>query len=577
MEHVDLGESEPIKGIFINGIKYQYSLTKSEEEKDSLMIKLYDPTNKSQFYFSYISSYEKIIKDIKFFSIYENIDEIIDSLEEIFSKGNIEVHERDGSYNLELKLIGVKKKCFIQLTKNEIEKLKEPKNEIEKELFDLEKKFKDLLNKFEEIKVIKENEIKNKIEEVIFNKDIKNKLFEEMEQLLLSKYNLNKLNNIPENIENNIINKVQNSIDNKENKINKQINNIQKQLKDNIEYINKIKLNNENDNYIIFQVKIDKDDLNKDIRLFNQVSTYKYFSNFERDDIETIIDGQIVPIKFKIGEPDFEKSNLKNGDKNCEYSRKLLYNLSVNFYYYWNFNTTGIHTIKLIFKKKLLQCNKLFENCDKIYKIDCSHFDCSQIIDCSSMFNGCYSVIEINLGKLDFALSKDFSSMFKGCSNLEKLDVSYLNTENSESFYSMFCYCSKLKEINVTNFKTKNCKSIGYMFRGCKSLESIDMLNWDMNKIGMDNIKGLFGNCSSLKSIKMNFDSEKKVYNENKNEDIKICFKNYIYNIYPGINLEITPGTFEGLPENGIFIWKKGVNCNKLLKDLPVSWNRSQE
>ena len=67
MEYVDLGESEPIKGIFINGIKYQYSLTKSEkEEEDSLMIKLYDPTNKSQFYFSYISSYEKIIKDIKF-------------------------------------------------------------------------------------------------------------------------------------------------------------------------------------------------------------------------------------------------------------------------------------------------------------------------------------------------------------------------------------------------------------------------------------------------------------------------------------------------------------------------------
>ena len=116
------------------------------------------------------------------------------------------------------------------------------------------------------------------------------------------------------------------------------------------------------------------------------------------------------------------------------------------------------------------------------------------------------------------------------------------------------------------------------MFEGCKSLESIDMLNWDMNKIGMDNIEGLFGNCSSLKSIKMNFDSEKKVYNENKNEYIKICFKNYIYNINEEIiKKEIIPGTFEGLPGNGIFIWKKGSNCNELLKQLPVSWNRSQE
>ena len=118
------------------------------------------------------------------------------------------------------------------------------------------------------------------------------------------------------------------------------------------------------------------------------------------------------------------------------------------------------------------------------------------------------------------------------------------------------------------------------MFRRCESLESIDMLNWDMNKIGMDNIEGLFGNCSSLKSIKMNFDSEKKVYNENKNEDIKICFKNNIYDILnmPQIKTAFRQsGIFEGLPENGIFIWKKGVNCNELLKQLPVSWNRSQE
>ena len=41
--------------------------------------------------------------------MYENIDEIIDSLDEIFSKGNIEVHEKDGIYELELKLIGIKK------------------------------------------------------------------------------------------------------------------------------------------------------------------------------------------------------------------------------------------------------------------------------------------------------------------------------------------------------------------------------------------------------------------------------------------------------------------------------------
>ena len=141
----------------------------------------------------------------------------------------------------------------------------------------------------------------------------------------------------------------------------------------------------------------------------------------------------------------------------------------------------------------------------------------------------------------------------------------------------MFNRCSKLKEINVSNFKTKNCEYIDYMFEDCSSIECIDMLNWDMNKIEMDDIEGLFANCSNLKSIKMNFDSEKKV-KRLKDENINICFKSYIYNAETKEETSRhTEEVFVGLPENGIFIWKKGVNCNKLLKDLPVSWNRSQE
>ena len=104
----------------------------------------------------------------------------------------------------------------------------------------------------------------------------------------------------------------------------------------------------------------------------------------------------------------------------------------MQYVYYWNFTTKGIHTIKIIFKKKLLQCNSLFFVFNNIYKIDCSNFDCSQIIDCSGMFYNCFSLIEINSGKLDFALSNNFSQMFDRCKNLEKLDVSYFNTNNSK-------------------------------------------------------------------------------------------------------------------------------------------------
>ena len=127
------------KGILIDQIFYEYSLTKSEDGKDSLLIKLYDPNNISNFYFSYEASYQQLIKDIKFLAICEDLDEIIDSLKEIFSKGNVEVEKKDGEYNLEFKVVGIKKKCFIQLTKNEIEIPKVAKNDLEDKIDKLEK------------------------------------------------------------------------------------------------------------------------------------------------------------------------------------------------------------------------------------------------------------------------------------------------------------------------------------------------------------------------------------------------------------------------------------------------------
>ena len=423
------------QGIVINNVTYSYSITKSEGNEGSVLIKLFEPNQKSDMYFTYEASMEQLIKEVKFLAVYETIDEIIDNLKDIFNQGNASVEEKDGVYNLEFKVIGIKKKFAIQLTKHEIEQVKEPKNEIESRINKLEKNYKDLSNELEELKVIRKNEIKDIVKEVIFDKDIKSKLLEEMKQMLSPNSNSKsipktKSESESTSTENKIISKANELVKNKEGKINKQINILQKQLDENINNINDIKSNN--NNYIILQVKIDENDLNKDIRLFNQVRTYKYYCNFERDDIEVFINNQIVNIKYKNMNSDFKYDEKS---KNCELAQKIEHNLNIEYEYYWNFTTTGIHTVKIIFKKKLLQCNYLFSHCYNIYKIDCSNFDCSQIIDCSWMFStgaGKFtsSLIEINLGKLDFALSNDFSYMFYGCKNLEKLDVSYLNTNN---------------------------------------------------------------------------------------------------------------------------------------------------
>lgn len=537
------------KGILINGINYSYSITKTENGQ--CLIKLFDPTENSDVYFTYEAPKSQLINEIIFLKMYDENDELdvmIESINDNFSEGNVQVEEKDGEFFLEFKITNIKKKCIILLTKHQVE---QPRNELEIKIKKLEKEFRILLNQFEELKskkenIIQNNDIKNIVKDMILDKDIKLKLFQELEQMLVSKYNLN---NIPKNnnVQNEIINKIQNEVNIKEQNINNKIINIQEQLKQNIDYLNNINLNNNNNNYILLQVKIEEKDLKRSIKLFQQHLAYKYFYNFEKDDIEITIDDQIVPIKFKNTNCFFE---YDDNSPNCELSQELEHKLNECYEFYWNFSNVGIYNIKILFKKKLNNCKYLFHNCLNIIKIDCSNFDCSQIIDCSCMFSECKNVVEINIGNLDFSLSDDFGNMFANCCNLEKIDISKLNTTNSRSFYYMFYNCKKLKELNVSNIKTTNCKNIMHMFQGCESLESIDMMNWDMKNI--KNIKLLLNGCKSLKNIKINF-----------NNEIASCDKK--------------DEILDGLPEGGSFVWKRGVNCNKLLSLLPVSWNRMQE
>ena len=86
------------------------------------------------------------------------------------------------------------------------------------------------------------------------------------------------------------------------------------------------------------------------------------------------------------------------------------------------------------------------------------------------------------------------------------------------------------------------------------------MINWDMRKledqgwiIRTSAINYLFDGCKSLKNIKMSSNFSKGLI-EDKDKNI-----------------------FTGLPKGGTFTWKKGINCDNLLKLLPVSWNRVTE
>jgi len=394
------------KTIIVNEIEYSYSISKSEKN-DSLIIKLFESKPKTNIYFLYEAPIDKLIKDIKVLSLCESIEEMVESLNEVFNLGNATVVEKDCKYYLELKFggIGISKKNVIELIKFEP---KSPEAALEDRIKALEDNYNILLEKNKNL------DIKGMIRDVLQEEKIKMNLFKEMEQMFLSKYNFVTKENEKKQDIIEIEKIVNNEMKKKEEILIEKIKQEKMQIIENINEIKNIKqelIKNEakkgdilnNNNFILLKITINNDNINEKIRFLNQERTYKYFYNFERDDIEVIIDDQIIPIKYENRNGEF---NSNKDSSKC--SKRLEYNLETKYYFYWTFEKAGIHIIKIIFKKKLSRCNNLFSGCNQISEIDCSNFDCSQIVDCSGMFKDCSKLIKLNLGNLTFALSSNF-------------------------------------------------------------------------------------------------------------------------------------------------------------------------
>ena len=258
---------EPIQGetpnleektINIKGEKYKYSITKMEKE-NGIMIKLSEVKPKKNITFIYEAQRDKIIKDIKILYIYENIDEMIKTLSDIFNKGKITVEEKDNKYimKIDFSILDKLSEYEIELEKHEPNE-KQPK--ILLKLKEIDNKYKELkeeinniknnnltFNEGEKKKLVKEIkeelDIKEYVKELLKDKDITNILFKEL-WTRLSNANIKK-----EEIQ---VNKDNNEIINK--KIEEPINEI---IKDkNLSNADKKVLNDDNANKI-------KEDINK--------------------------------------------------------------------------------------------------------------------------------------------------------------------------------------------------------------------------------------------------------------------------------------------------------------------------
>ena len=259
---------------------------------------------------------------------------------------------------------------------------------------------------------------------IIPEKEIINILIEEVNILK----NKNKLNNIEQIVNKNIINKdflicKGNSTKNGEN----------------IELQNKLK------NSIIIEIEVDNDQIGKPIHFLN---INKINQKFYEENLKVYING------------------VKNRYKNFFSPRK-----------------SGLYTIILKFNSKFTSMKNMFGCCKNLLKIIfSSSFDTKSVTDMSQMFQYCENLKEINLSCFNTKNVTNMSSMFQGCYNLLELNLASFNTQNVENMNHMFEGCENLKKLDLSSFDCEKTKTLNDMFSSCYDLKDITM-NKDSDKI----------------------------------------------------------------------------------------------
>ena len=176
------------------------------------------------------------------------------------------------------------------------------------------------------------------------------------------------------------------------------------------------KVNKEKENYIISEININDDNIDKDIRIINSFENYKREWN------------------LKDKEDDYKYENEKEIKDNCEIE---INDKIIDFAYYYKFKTKGNYIIKYSFLNKLKKINHMFRGCNYINKLNLSNFNTQNVTNMEYMFDGCKS--------------------------LNDLDLSNFNTQNAINMEFMFNKCNSLKSLNLSNFNTQKLINMGYI------------------------------------------------------------------------------------------------------------------
>ena len=202
------------------------------------------------------------------------------------------------------------------------------------------------------------------------------------------------------------------------------------------------------DNYILAEIDIKDDDVNKDIRIIDSYEEYYKYWDFRQFNEE------------------------KSNEEEIEQCEITINNQLIPFSYFYNFKSKGKYTIKYSFKNILTRTNCMFYECQYLTKLDFSHFNSKNVSTMEFMFSDCVSLTDINFSNFNTQNVTNMNSMFFGCQSLTTLDLSSFDTKKVTIMYCMFEGCKSLTHLNLSNFNTQSVELFDMedMFEDCDSL-----------------------------------------------------------------------------------------------------------
>ena len=260
-------------------------------------------------------------------------------------------------------------------------------------------------------------------------------------------------------------------------------NNGNKKLQENI-------INNKEKNYIISEINIDKNKINKKIRLINSFDpTIKEKRGYIHD----------------IEEEDYYKyENEKEIKDNCEIE---INGEKIKFSYFYEFKKEGKYIIKYIFLKNLTKTDFMFYDCDSLTNLNLSNFNTQNVTNMSYMFYFCKSLANINLSNFNTQNVTNMSHMFYYCKSLTNINLSNFNTQNVKSMREMFYGCNSLINLNLSNFNTQNVTNMSYMFYFCESLTNLNLSSFNTQNV--TDMSEMFCDCKSITNLNLsNFNTQ---------------------------------------------------------------------